>query len=229
MKLSSLNKETFRLKFRNLIYLPLTKNHRRKKLKDDIFTIISNNCWAGTIYESYGIKKMSPTVGMFIMPDDYLKFIFNLDYYLAQPLEFVNPDDSKWKGTLQGKSNWGTYLIGKLDDIELQMLHYHNESVAKNKWDSRVLRVNKERLIFKFNDQNGATKEHIDMYLNMPLKNKLCFVSTPKFKVNKDCIFIKQPRKYVGGGIKASREPFGKSKYIDMTAYINLVIERNGK
>ena len=32
-----------------------------------------------------------------------------------------------------------------------------------------------------------------------------------------------------GGGIKASREPFGKSKYIDMTEYINQVIEGNGK
>ena len=93
VKLSSLNEETFRLKFRNLIYLPLTKTQRRKKLREDNFTIISNNCWGGTVYESYGIKKMSPTVGMFIMPEDYLKFVANLEHYLAQPLEFIDPED----------------------------------------------------------------------------------------------------------------------------------------
>lgn len=227
MNLSSLNEETFRLKFRNLIYLPLTKNTRRKMLKDEKFTIISNNCWGGTIYESYGIRKMSPTVGMFIMPEDYLKFVSNLDYYLEQPLEFINPDNSKWKETLQEKSNWKTYLIAKLDDIELQMLHYHDEKVAYRKWKDRIARVNKNRLIFKFNDQNDATKEQIERFMHLPLKYKLCFVSTPEYKVNEEVIFVKQPRKYYGGGIKASREPFGKSKYIDLTAYINSVGEKH--
>lgn len=54
------DEETIRLKFRNKVYLPLTKNLRRKKLKDNNFTIISNNCWGGTVYESYGIKKCHP-------------------------------------------------------------------------------------------------------------------------------------------------------------------------
>ena len=229
MKLSSLNEETFRLKFRNLIYLPLTKNARRKGLKEENFTIISNNCWGGTVYESYGIKKMSPTVGMFIMPEDYLKFVANLEYYLTQPLEFIDPEDSKWKETLQGKSNWKTYLIARLDDIELQMLHHHDEAVARKKWESRIKRVNKNRLIFKFNDQNGATKEQIARFMELPLENKLCFVASEEYKTSDDVIFIKQPRKYSGGGIKASREPFGKSKYIDLTAYINNVGEKHGE
>lgn len=92
---------------------------RRKTLKNENFTINSNNCWAGTVYESYGIRKMSSTVGMFIMPEDYLKFVSNLNYYLEQPLEFIDPDESKWREVLQEKSNWKTYLIARLDDIEL--------------------------------------------------------------------------------------------------------------
>ncbi len=108
--------ETIRLKFRNNIYLPITKNSRRKKLVNTDFTIISNNCWGGTVYESYGIKKMSPTVGMFIMPEDYLKMISNLEYYMSQPLKFIDPDDSKWKTLLENKSNWKTYLIVKFSN-----------------------------------------------------------------------------------------------------------------
>lgn len=217
------DEETIRLKLRNKVYLPLTKNLRRKKLKDNNFTIISNNCWGGTVYESYGIKKLSPTVGMFIMPEDYLKFVANLDYYLKQPLEFIDPDDSKWREVLQKKSNWKTYLVGKIGDIELQMLHHHNEDVARRKWESRIKRVNKNRLIFKFNDQNGATREQIERFMKLPLENKLCFVADEAFQVTKEVIVIKQPKKYKMRGIMASREPFGNSKYINITDYINKI------
>ena len=37
--------------------------------------IISNNCWGGVIYESYSLPKLSPTVGMYFSPKDYLKFV----------------------------------------------------------------------------------------------------------------------------------------------------------
>lgn len=62
--------------------------------------------------------------------------------------------------------------------------------------------------------------------MELPLEHKLCFVATSDYKVNDDVIFVKQPRKYAGG-IKASREPFGKSRYIDLTAFINSVGENN--
>lgn len=39
---------------------------RKKQLKSTDFTIISNNCWGGMIYESYNLPKESPTVGMFL-------------------------------------------------------------------------------------------------------------------------------------------------------------------
>lgn len=226
MKLSNLNEETLRLKFRNSIYLPLTKNLRRKKLLSDKFTIISNNCWGGTVYESYGIRKESPTVGMFIMPKDYLKFISNIDYYLNIELQFISPSNSKWKKELFNNKR-RNYPIGKLDDIELQLLHYKDQNVAKRKWESRIKRVNYSNIIYKFNDQNGATRDDIEKFMNLPFKNKLCFVSSLTNKVNDEVIYIKQPRKYDGQGIKASREPFGNSKYIDLTKYINNMITNN--
>ena len=32
-------------------------NYRKKQLKSTDFTIISNNCWGGMIYESYNLQK----------------------------------------------------------------------------------------------------------------------------------------------------------------------------
>lgn len=212
--------ETIRLKLRNKLLIPLTYRSRRKKLKFDDFTIISNNCWGGTVYESYGLRKMSPTVGMFIMPEDYLKFVASLDHYLSQPISFIEPDESKWASQLEGKSNWKTYPIARLDDIELHMLHYHDKALAQKKWQSRVDRVNKDRLIVKFNDQNGCTAEQIKAFAELPIEHKLCFVASPEMKVSDEVILIDQPKKYKDG-VKASREPFGRTRYIDLTAYIN--------
>lgn len=215
-----LSEGTLRLKFRNKIYIPLTAKSRRKKLKSEDFTVISNNCWGGTVYESYGIQKRSPTVGMFIMPEDYLKLVSALDVYIKYPLKFIPSEQSKWKSVLCHKSNWNTYLIGQLGDIELHMLHYHDENVALKKWNSRIQRINWNRIIYKFNDQNGATPEQIKKFMDMPLKNRLCFVASADFQVSDSVIVIKQPSRYVNG-IMASREPFGKTKYIDMNKFIN--------
>ena len=139
---------------------------------------------------------MSPTVGMFIMPEDYLKFISDLPYYFKQELVFISPEKSKWCEKLKHKDNLGKYLIGKLDDIELHMLHYHDKDIAKTKWKSRIKRVNFNRIIYKFNDQNFCQKEHIEKFLSLPLQNKLCFVAAKEMKVNEDVIFISQPIRY---------------------------------
>ena len=50
-------------------------NYRKKQLKSTNFTIISNNCWGGMIYESYNLPKESPTVGMFFIAKDYIEFL----------------------------------------------------------------------------------------------------------------------------------------------------------
>jgi uncharacterized protein (DUF1919 family) len=127
---------------------------------------------------------------------------------------------------LEHKKNWKTYLIGRLGDVELHMLHYHDEHEARIKWNNRVKRVNMNHIIYKFNDQNGATQAQIKSFLELPLEHKLCFVAKPEMKVDNRVILVKQPEDE-RTGIKASREPFGKSKYIDLTAYINNIGESN--
>lgn len=213
-------KEALRLYCRNKIVIPLIKTRQNSELKQKKFTIISNNCWGGTVYESYDLQKQSPTIGMFIMPKDYLKLINNLEYYFSLSIEFIEPDESKWKVLLENKSNWGKYLIAKLGDIELHMLHYHDKELALEKWNNRVNRIKWERLLIKFNDQNGCTKQDIQDFLKIPYKNKVCFIANPTLKVNsKDVILIEQED--VTEGIKASREPYKNSKYLNLTKLLN--------
>ena len=184
----------------------------------DEFTIISNNCWGGTIYESYGMRKSTPTVGMFIMPADFVRFSADLTHYLDEPLEFISPDESKWKGLLKGKANWGSYLIGCVGDVELHMLHYHDEAIARRKWESRLRRVNRDRLIFKLNDQNGATEEDLLAFDALPLEHKIVFAAREHPNVS-CCRKIRCPRG--SEFIQASWEPFGANRSFNVTEYLN--------
>ena len=132
-------------------------NHRRKKLCEENFTIISNNCWGGMIYESYNLIKQSPTIGLFFMASDYIKFISNLKQYISRKLTFINPSDSKYVTELKTLKTFGKFPIAKIDDIEIFFLHYKSEEEARSKWVRRIQRINFDKIIYKFNDQNGCT------------------------------------------------------------------------
>lgn len=210
--------ETIRLKVRDKVVIPATKGARGSALLSRNFTIISNNCWGGTVYESYNLRKESPTVGMFIMPDDFLMLAGDLEGTLSRPLKFICPKDSKWKNALGGQSTWGAYLIGRVGDVELHMLHYHDETVARMKWEARIQRINLEKLVFKLNDQNGCTEEHARRFDSLRLQNKVFF--TVRDYPGIDCaVKLRCPGAHES--IRASYEPIGPNRSFNVTRYLN--------
>ena len=110
--------------------------------------------------------------------------------------------------------------VGQLHDIELHMLHYSNKNVALGKWNDRIQRINFERLIVKFNDQNGCTLEDINEFLLLPYKNKICFVTNPIMELSDEVIRVKQLGP-LSDGIAASREPLFAAKHLHITDYLN--------
>lgn len=154
---------------------------RRKELNNTNFTIISNNCWGGMIYESYDLPKQSPTVGVFFMADDYIKFLTDLKGYLQGELRFIKPEQSKWKHMPQvaQDNRFGSYPIGSLsngkEDVEIFFLHAHSQQDAKAKWERRCERINWDRMLLKFNDQNGCTAEHVAAYMALPYPKQIVF------------------------------------------------------
>lgn len=217
-KLSHLNWETVRLKWRSNVAVPLFRDRLKDELLVTDFTIISNNCWGGMVYESYGLRKMSPTIGMFIMPKDFVRFCANLPVYLAEPLVFLEPEQSKWSSALRENADWGTYIIGCVGDVELHMLHYHDENTARRKWESRIKRVNYDRILYKFNDQNGATEEDLLAFDSLPIEHKVVFSAHEHPNVL-SCVKLHCPKSHEY--IRTSYEPFGHNRNFDVTLYIN--------
>ncbi|MCD7831484.1 MAG: DUF1919 domain-containing protein [Firmicutes bacterium] len=108
--------EGIRTRLRNDICIPLTARARGKKLRNRDFTIISNNCWGGTVYEAHFVQKQSPTVGLFFMAEDYLKFLKHMSEYLQSTLTFISPYESRRKNMkeLSGDNRFGIYPVGVL-------------------------------------------------------------------------------------------------------------------
>lgn len=196
-------------------------NLRRKKIENENFTIISNNCWGGMIYESYNIVKQTPTVGLFFLASDYIKFITNIKEYLNKELNFISVEQSKWKDRILKEKKAGSFPIGKLDDIEIFFLHYHSEDEAKEKWNRRKERINWDRILFKFNDQNGCTVEDYVNFMNLPYKNKVFFTCKDWPSINGEKKYIKINQFPKHEFIMASYEPFGKSYRINVNELIN--------
>lgn len=174
----------------------LGSKKRAKKIKRN-YTLISNNCWAGLTYEYLNQPFISPTIGLYFMSKEYLKFISRFEYYISQKLYFIRTNESKYYNYLKtiGQSN---VIIGKLDDIEIVFLHYKTEKEAYEKWNKRVRRINYDRIIFKFNDQNLCDEEDLERFANLNLKHKLCFTSKKynykgfvQIKKWKHCNFVK--------------------------------------
>lgn len=184
-------------------YIRATAGLRRKAIDSGTFTILSNNCWGGLVYESYDLPKQSPTVGLYFMAEEYLKFLGNLEHYLSCPMTFVKPEDARHKDFYSQDSRFGTFPIARVDDVEIAMLHYHSEEEAVQKWERRCKRVDREKLLVKMNDQNGCTEAHARAFLELPYKNKVFFT------VNDWPGCVKLPGKDTVGMLA---EPFGASR-----------------
>ena len=160
---------------------PFFSKYRRKRLQNTDFTIVSNNCWGGILYEYYGIKKLSPTVGCYFYADDYIKFISNLSYYLSIEIKMITSNQSKHKESLFEKGETKV-PVGVLDDVEVVFLHYSDADLAKDKWTKRISRVNWENIIYKFSYMNECTDKNIEDFLQITNgKKRVCFVNKNKW------------------------------------------------
>lgn len=99
-------------------------------------------------------------------------------------------------------------------------LHYHSEQEAREKWERRIKRINWDKLLVKFNDQNGCTETEVNRFMGLPYKNKL-FFTCKEWPNLSGCGYtiIRQFPKH--DFIMASYEPFGRSRYIDITEVLN--------
>jgi uncharacterized protein (DUF1919 family) len=136
--------------------------------------IISNNCWAGYVYQRYNIQYKTPTIGLYFFAEDFIRFLKRLRYYLNLPIVFIPATESKYYDVLK-RRNHINCPIGVLDDIEIIFLHYKSEEEAREKWTRRAERVNFDNLIIKFSEMNLCTEKELKEFDPLPYEKKFVF------------------------------------------------------
>ena len=173
MRLKKVTRDAAPLKVRNRLYPPATRNLRVRGLKVHEFTIISNSCWGSTAFESYGLTKQSPTVGVLAMPKDYVCFCSGVERCPSLPLELARPEESKYADALSLDSHWSSYLASRLVDEELEILHHYYEAEARDKRDSHVRRVSGIGL--SSSSMTRAVPGDLEAFEALPLGYKVVF------------------------------------------------------
>lgn len=84
-------------------------------------------------------------------PEDFIKFVNNLNYYIHCNFKFVKEDGI-------------SYPIGQLDDIKIYFTHYNDEEEAENAFNNRKTRINWDNIFVIMTDANGCTLEMIKEY-----------------------------------------------------------------
>lgn len=193
---------------------------RRIGLKNKKFSIISNNCWGGYIYDIYGLKYLTPTIGLYFFSKEYLKFIGNLKYYLSIDIKPLNNKDSKYYNDLIKKHHQDACL-GIIDDVEVVFLHYNNSIDACKKWNNRRKRVNFNNLLIKYNDQNLFEEDDFYIFNQLNYDNKLFFTANEGIGNYDYVVFFDKFKNngYVLDDIKTSR------KYVKYKKILNELLE----
>ena len=180
-------------------------NRFRKRLKNDGFTILCSNCIGGCIYHRLGKQFLTPTINMFMMQPDFIKFLLHLDYYLAEPLQFIASSEPTPVARVGGEKN-------NVPKITLHFNHAKSPDEAKDFWNRRKTRINKDNLFIILYNLDGITEEQLHLLDNYPCKNKVVLTSSPLQNISWSK-FIRRPRFGQYPDSYLGRDFFGRRHY----------------
>jgi uncharacterized protein (DUF1919 family) len=147
---------------------------RRLVSPRDDFSIVSDYCWGGQIYQVLNRPYASPFVGLWVGCDTYLDLIESLPQALERPLEFEP------QSTIP-------YPVARLGGARLGFKHYPERDQAEATFRRRALRFNPKRVFFKIDFRSEwYTAEDVRRWnrLNLPLAIAFTDASCERFGVS---------------------------------------------
>lgn len=138
----------------------LCKLYRRIGLRCRDFSVISNNCTGGYVYQYFGVPYNTPTEGLYFTTEDYLKIIKRPEYYFKHKIVLI---DSKCS-TLAVAGRDIHYPVGVIDDVEVYFMHYPDPDEALSKWYRRASRINYKKLFFLLTETELMKEGHIKVF-----------------------------------------------------------------
>lgn len=159
---------------------------------DKDITILSNNCLAGMLYRNMNAQYKSPTIWTLIPPDDFVKFINNLEYYLHKNIEECEPLVSESQKMYPlSKVDYPCGLLG--GDIKILFPHQNTIVEAKEKWNERLKRINYKKIyVVLYGYMNYLNEDFIQQYNRIPYKKILLTANEKINGYNSFCLNLKR-------------------------------------
>lgn len=149
----------------------------KKRVDFSEISLISQNCVGGIIYHDVNQRFLSPTVNLYILPKDFIKFVNNLDYYLSlTPKVYMGKD----------------YPIGTLGDIKINFMHYSTPQEAVEKWEERKQRINFDKIFVIMVERDGFDDEDFKDFLKIKYP-KILFTRKEKY-ISDNSVYFKKFR-----------------------------------
>lgn len=155
----------FALRWNKLLRFFVNRKNR-ERLQNHDFSLLCNNCNGGIITHDLGEQFRSPTINLYFYSDHFFRFCENLDYYLAQELTLCENPEHKPEID---------YPVCNLGDLELHFLHYKSFAEAKEKWETRTRRINRDNLFVMWAFYDPAEEDLVARFDRLPYRNKVAF------------------------------------------------------
>lgn len=148
-----------------------------KKIITDKPTIIAEACYGGYIYNQLGMKFYSPFINTRIFERDYLRLLYNFEYYMSQNIKLARDiqDIEEMEASIgQKEISWGKmgYPIAELGDIALHAIHANNLNQYFKEWNRRKLRINWDNIWIMMIIESD---EMAEQFSKIKYKNKVGF------------------------------------------------------
>lgn len=131
-------------------------------------SILSSNCVGGEVYHDLGLPFNSPTINLWMVQPDFLKFATDLQYYIESKLCFSSE--------LEEKYHCPVAYLG-LDDkkITIIFLHYKNRMSAEECWEKRKKRIDFSKICLMMSDRDGITYDDMIRFGKIDCYRKIMF------------------------------------------------------
>lgn len=138
----------------------------RKRLTNKSPSIISANCIGCLISHWLQLPFNSPFVNLYIEKDEYIELLENFDLFISSTLTEVNDCNV-------------TFPVGQIIGIKIYFMHYKTFQDAKDAWERRLKRIDKNNLGIIFPNLTRGDDKIIERFERLSFKNKIAFSDYP--------------------------------------------------
>jgi len=164
----------------------------QKRLTNQGMSVISANCVGAFILHDLNQPFNSPFVNLYLDPSDFVRYLQNIEFYQAQPLQFIQTEKP--------------YPVGLLDDLKVHFMHYHSENLF-------IMMTDKD-------GGKGAKYEDLKAFDNLPYQNKVVFTHKP-YPELKSAFYIKGFENENEVGDLFTFSGWNGEKYYDQFDYVS--------